>query len=429
MRRATKALAYVLGFLAAALGSTPLLKARKGGVTPLYLVKVLASSVQAFVAAGGAVAAFLGMLVRAPLAAIAGAAGALLAAFYVGRSTAPHEGFERAFGPHWERRIPPALRQHMLQQRWTWKLPPAPEPRWRRDIPFWTIPGTQRQLLCDLWQPPLGVPPSRLAVLYFHGSGWHFGDKDLGTRTTFRHLAAQGHVVMDVAYRLYPEAGFHGIIGDVKRAIAWMKSHAAEYGVDPDRVVLSGGSAGAHLALLAAYAPRDPAMIPEDVGAVDLSVRAVVSWHGTSDFASRSDDAASRAGRAKPFLPRFMTRRAPRLARFKGQQFDVRTDEILPNLFGGRREEVPDLYRLAAPISHVHAGCPPTLLLQGEDDSLVPAATARALYRRLLEAGVPAVYVEFPHTEHAFDVLAFAAYSPPAQAALYDLDRFLALVV
>jgi acetyl esterase/lipase len=75
----------------------------------------------------------------------------------------------------------------------------------KQNLPFATIPGSERQLLCDLWQPPENVPPSGLAFIYMHGSAWYLLDKDVGTRPFFSHLAAQGHVVMDVAYRLAPE--------------------------------------------------------------------------------------------------------------------------------------------------------------------------------------------------------------------------------
>ena len=122
----------------------------------------------------------------------------------------------------------------MLKRRWNLRLPHTGEPRWEQDIPFWTIPGTDRKLLCDIWQPPAGVPPSGLAFVYLHGSAWWILDKDLGTRPLFRHLAAQGHVIMDVAYRLCPEVDIYGMVGDVKRAVAWMKANGAHYQVNPE---------------------------------------------------------------------------------------------------------------------------------------------------------------------------------------------------
>jgi acetyl esterase/lipase len=120
-------------------------------------------------------------------------------------------------------------------------------------------------LLCDVWQPGSGIEHTGLAMIYLHPGGWQNVDKDTGTLPFFSYLVAKGHLVMDVSYRLCHETDMWGMIGDVKRAIAWMKANAGEYGVDPERVVVSGGSAGGHLALLAGYTPNHPQLDPEDV--------------------------------------------------------------------------------------------------------------------------------------------------------------------
>ena len=72
------------------------------------------------------------------------------------------------------------------------------EPIWERDLSFWTIPGTDRDLLCDVWRPNDGSG-SGLGIVYLHGGAWFIMDKDFGTRPLFNHLVAQGHTVMDVA--------------------------------------------------------------------------------------------------------------------------------------------------------------------------------------------------------------------------------------
>jgi len=92
---------------------------------------------------------------------------------------------------------------------------------------------------------------------------------------------------------------------------------------------------------------------------------------------------------------------------------------------GGTPEEVPDRYDLASPITHASADCPPTLLLQGEHDFIMPPDGARQLHRKLVEAGARSIYVEFPQTTHGFDLF-LPQVSPVAQAATYDVDRFLA---
>lgn len=438
-----RTLPRILAFLAAAMSSLFFFRVRSPASAPLTLPKMIAASLSPFVAVMGALGAVLGMLSRTPSAIIAGGLGALLATRYVQRATAPHDGFEHAFGADWRSKISPEQASRMLQQRWTWRMPDAPEPRWERDITFWTLPGTDQQLLCDVWQPPAGVTPSGLAIIYFHGSGWHFLDKDFGTRTFFRHLAAQGHVVMDVAYRLCPEADLFGMMGDVKRAIAWMKANAGHYGVNPDRIVVAGGSAGGHLSLLAAYAPTHPQLTPDDVKDADTSVRAVISYYGPVDMRAYDEHAGATLGKGdkapKPRESGFFTRLSNMavealVTRVGGGSIveegwaTLTHDKMMVNLLGGLPDEVPELYDLASPLTHVGPHCPPTLLLQGEHDSIVPAHAARALHRKLVEAGVPAVYHEFPQTEHAFDLVILPRYSPAAQAALYDVDRFLALM-
>jgi acetyl esterase/lipase len=89
---------------------------------------------------------------------------------------------------------------------------------------------------------------------------------------------------------------------------------------------------------------------------------------------------------------------------------------------------VPDVYMLASPVAHIPRGCPATLLIQGRDDIITPVAATEAMYQKLRENDVPAINMVYPCTDHGFD-LAALRLSPPAQSALYDMERFLALLV
>jgi acetyl esterase/lipase len=258
---------------------------------------------------------------------------------------------------------------------------------------------------------------------------------------------------MDVAYRLCPETDLCGMLGDAKRAIAWMKAKAGQYDVNPDRVVIAGGSAGGHLALLAAYVPDDPRLTPHELREGDLSVRAVVAYYPAVDMrvtyekvigiqpntwtvsqvagsVQRTLDTAARygvhggregtdEGNNGTVFGRLVDNTARALS----------YTEVMACLLGGQPDDAPDMYDLASPIAHVSPTCPPTLLFQGAHDWHMPLSSARALRRKLMYAGVPVVYVEFPQTDHAFDLVAFPRLSPSAQASLYDLDRFLALML
>jgi acetyl esterase/lipase len=388
----------------------------------LLVFQILAMVFSPVLAVLGLLGAGLGWMYHAPLAVVAGLLGAGISAIYIALVSVPQPGFDLAFGKDWKTRIPPSREPHMLKRRWSLGLPRTREPRWERDIPFWTIPGTDRKLLCDVWQPPEGVPFSALAIVYIHGSAWYILDKDYGTRPFFRQLAAQGHVVMDVAYRLCPEVDIYGMVGDVKRAVAWMKANAARYQVKPERIVLAGGSSGGHLSLLAAYTPDDPRLTPPDVQGCDLSVRAVVSYYGPTDL--RAVYEYTRQKEWSAGLPKVEIG----LPGSDKKEKDMRNLGRLDGLLGGHLDEIPEIYALASPVCHVNPGCPPTLLIQGEPDIFAPVTATRELHRRLVECEVPAVNIVYPLTNHAFDLL-LPQISPPFQAALYYLERFLALMV
>ena len=93
-------------------------------------------------------------------------------------------------------------------------------------------------------------------------------------------------MIVDVAYRLFPETDLPGMVADARRAVAWLKNHAADLEIQCDRIVLAGGSAGGHLALLAAYTHDDPTLTPAELAGSDPRVCAVVSLYGLADLAA-----------------------------------------------------------------------------------------------------------------------------------------------
>lgn len=358
---------------------------------------------------------------------LAGTFGVVLTGAAIRRVIAAPDSFDEAFGDAWRARITTQQRARMLTQRWTGKLPQTHEPRFYQDITYYTVTATGEDLLCDIWQPPFDVLPSGLAYIYVHGGGWCYGCKDFKTRPLFRQLAAQGHVVMDMNYRLATHAGLEDIVGDVKHAVAWMKQHGVQYGVNPERVVLAGGSAGGHLALLAAYTPNDATFDPADLRGVDTSVRAVVAYYAPTDLYE-----------LYAYGERMYDDRYPGKALLieSLKLIDVvgKNDEFIPPvdlmsyLVGDVPAHTPERYQLASPLIHAGPHCPPTLLLHGQHDCIVPVTQSRVLHNALLRHGVEVVLVEYPYTEHGFD-LALPEISPAAQASFYDVERFLALMV
>jgi acetyl esterase/lipase len=240
-------------------------------------------------------------------------------------------------------------------------------------------------LALELFRPPRPGRNSTLIVI--HGGAWQVG-APLDDERFDRHMAAGGYTVIGIDYRMAPRHRFPAQLDDVRLALAYIASHAAEMDADTARVALLGRSAGAHLALLAAYAPGGPPGLP--------TARAVVGYYGPVDLA---------AGYADPPRP---------------DPLDVRA--ILRAFIGGTPAQYAEAYRAASPATHVRAGLPPTLLIQGARDHVVIPRFARQLRDSLRAAGVPVALLEIPWAEHAFDQV---FHGPGSQLALYHTERFL----
>lgn len=404
-----------------------------GGGFFLLLYKALAGAFSPWIAAIGLTGAVLGDLADAPLIQVAYGLLTLVAGYPTVRILITQEVLSPVFGSLWPAEEAGGGR-YALRRQWGLHLGRVPEPRHHQNIPCGTPPERGRSLLCDIWQPGAGVQPSGLAFIYFHGSGWMILDKDYMTRTLFRHLTAQGHVVMDVAYRLYPETDIEGMVGDVRRSVAWLKEHAAAYGVNPDRIVIGGGSAGAHISLLAAYSEGNPDLTPPDLRGVDTSVRGVLGWYGPADLAecyrhyeidrlaAKMPDPPDWNAPIPPAMRRMFGKDAERLGLGKAAGTG-RLDWIM----GGTPAQVPERYAQLSPVTHIHPGCPPTLLMQGEHDLIVPAQVTAQFHAKLRQAGVKAASLMLPHTDHAFDLFAMN-WSPVSRLALWHAERFLALM-
>jgi acetyl esterase/lipase len=342
-------------------------------------------------------------------------------------------GFEQAFGNDWSARIAEEKTDRFLSRRYVLLLPESPEPVFHQDILYYKIPDSGRNLLCDIWQPAPGIRPSGLAFIYVHGSAWYFLEKDVGTRTFFRYLTAQGHVIMDISYRLYPETNFMGMVHDVKHAIAWMKTRASVYGVNPDKIIVGGGSAGAHLSMLAAYTAEDLQFAPNDLKGADLNVRGVISLYGPSDLkslyyhtgqniTSPKKDTSIKTETFPPWIQKKMGKDFHRLG------FDKDPEKgLLVYMLDGTPEEKPEEYARFSPLHHVHRKCPATLLIQGSHDIITPVNVMLELHTRLKKAGVPVVSHILPQADHAFDLIQ-PRTNPAAHNCYYDVERFLALM-
>jgi acetyl esterase/lipase len=308
----------------------------------------------------------------------------------------------------------------MLSSPWVIIWKEQADVAWQRDVQIGQHIETGGKILADLWYPSDQTNHSGLGLIFFHGSGWHYADKDFGTRHFFRHLTSQGHVIADIAYTLSPEADLFGMVADVKRAIAWMKNSTHGLVIKDDRIILMGGSAGGHLALLAAYTPNHPELDPPDISC-DTAVHGVISYYGPPNLRAqyeRFKELPGLTGRTK--FERFFMRYLE--SRFGFEVLPVHL--LLPEFLGGDPSMIPEVYDLGSPSIHVGSHCPPTLFLQGMHDFSGLTPEVRRLHEALLDAGCSSFLMEFPDTEHGFDLYK-PILSPAAQAATYVTERFL----
>jgi acetyl esterase/lipase len=410
---------------------------RRATTVLLWLPKLMAGALAPITGLLGGLGTALGLARREGKLMAAGLVAGGLAARFLADVPSSQEQFEVAFGTGWQARLPAHLRPGRLRRGWSRPAAPHKLAQFQRDVVVGHHPGNGRPLLVDLWQPQPGRPRSGVGVIYAHGSGWVVGDKDLGTRHLFRHLAGQGHVVLDVAYTLWPRAEIAAMVSEVNQAVAWLKENGAAFGVNPERIVLMGGSAGGQLALTAAYTPAHPAFRPFS-GEASTAVRGVVAFYPAVDFVEIYTQTRESTESASGPLDRAALGLMSRLFRLQAlipaarrgslpENEEPSMHTFIPCLLGGTPDEIPETYRLLSPLSHVGSHCPPTLLLQGSDDVFELAPAVRRLHKRLKEAGVPSILVEFPHTEHGFD-LVLPRISPLAQAATCDVERFLGLL-
>ena len=243
-----------------------------------------------------------------------------------------------------------------------------------RNLDYWGD-GIHRHRL-DIYRPRQRNGDSPAPVLvYLHGSGWVVGDKREQGLPMMLFLASQGWICVTANYRLSPKATWPDHVVDAKKAMAWVRANIADFGGDPNLVVVSGGSAGGQLASLVALTPGDPAFQP-GFEELDAHADACVAFYAVYDLTNRD------RLRGNGFL-----------------WFLERT--VMKSKLSAR----PDLFRDASPTDRVGPDAPPFMAVHGANDSLVPVAEAREFVRRLrAESHEPVVYAELPGAQHAFEV-------------------------
>lgn len=223
----------------------------------------------------------------------------------------------------------------------------------------------------------------RPCVVVIHGGSWSSGDSRQLPELNSR-LARAGYAVAAINYRLAPRYQNPVQVEDVQEALGYLRAHGQELEIDTTAFVLLGRSAGAQIALLAAYTLKDP------------GIKGVIDFYGPADMVW---------GYSIPANPLIMDSR-----------------KVMSDYLGGRYEAVPSHYYNSSPIEFVHPSSPPTLLIHGKQDVLVAYEHSVRLNRKLADSGVQHFLLTLPWATHGFD---YTLKGPGGQLSTWCVERFL----
>ncbi len=232
-------------------------------------------------------------------------------------------------------------------------------------------PGLTLDIYRSRNRSPAGPRPT---ILQVHGGGWHGGNRRQSGRPLLHRTARHGWIGVAADYPLTPTATWPEPAVALKRALAWLKTEGTGFGIDPDAIVVTGSSAGAHLAAHLALSSGDLRYQP-GFEHLDLSVAGAVPFYGIFDLLNRNHTRDP-----WPFIG----------------------IELMKSRAGSDEAR----WRSASPLDLVRGDAPPFLVIHGTHDSLVPARES-AQFAAVLDATstAPVIHVELPGATHGFDIV------------------------
>ncbi len=240
----------------------------------------------------------------------------------------------------------------------------------------YAISDNPRQKL-DLFLPRKRSTDKPLPLVAFiHGGGWRNGDKRGGLRRVAGLVESGEFVGASIGYRLSGEAIWPAQIHDCKAAIRWLRAHADEFGIDPDRIAVMGSSAGGHLAAMLGTSGDVASLEGESGEHKDVSsrVNCVIDEFGPTNFLTMND--------------------------FPGTMNHLAADSPESKLLGQQITEVPELVQEASPITYITKDDPPILIIHGTKGPLVPWQQSVDFAEALKNSGVTVILQRIENGEH-----------------------------
>lgn len=251
-------------------------------------------------------------------------------------------------------------------------------------VPYHTITYVKyadTSMSLDLY--PSQIAAKRPCVIVVHGGSWAGGDsRQLPELNSY--LATKGYNVASINYRMAPKWQTPAPVEDVANALIYLRAHAGELHIDAGNIILLGRSAGAQVALLAAYTLHDK------------GIKGVIDFYGPADMVW------GYAIRSNPLI------------------MDSR--KVMENYIGGPYDKIPQKYFDCSPLVYVDKNSPPTLIIHGSNDVLVAPEHSRRLNEKLQQKGVKHYWLQIPWATHGFD---FNLNGPGGQLSTYTVLQFL----
>jgi len=244
-------------------------------------------------------------------------------------------------------------------------------------------------LTMDLFRPKGN--PNGLGVVFVVSGGWFSNHAPNGHASRFTQLLERGYTVFAVVHGSQPKFAIPEILEDMNRAVRFIRFHAKEYGIDPDRIGITGASAGGHLSLMQGTAGNDGDPKAKDpIDRVSSRVQAVACFYPPTDFLNYGKPGEDAVGRGI-------------LWNYSGA-FDFKTyDPYWRKLVPITDEEKIRQYGWAvSPVNHITSDDPPTLIIHGDKDWLVPIQQAEIFVEKLKSVNVEAKLVVKPGAEHGW---------------------------
>jgi acetyl esterase/lipase len=265
---------------------------------------------------------------------------------------------------------------------------PAEEPAFTRteDVIYGRKPGIA--LTMDVLTPKQNA--NGAAVIWVVSGGW-FSSHDNIRPAGYAEFLKRGYTVFAVVHGSQPKYTIPEIVDDMNRAVRYIRFHAKDYKIDPDRIGISGGSAGGHLSLMQGMAgDQGKPKANDPVERISSRVQAVACFYPPTDFLNYGEKGVNALGRGLL---------AGLRAAFDFHEMDPKTKafERITD-----EDKVLALGRKISPIYHVTSQSPPTLIIHGDKDEIVPIQQAESIVNKLKEAKVPAELVVKPGAKHGW---------------------------